>query len=473
MEAINLLLGIAPKAVIVKNKKGETALDQAKASKANLDIIKILEDATKTVLEARAQKAKDRSSKKSDDISTSSKDKSSNRRASSLSSLDGDSKSRKSAASDDSSEKRSKKSSSKLKAEKDSGSKSPVTTNKRRSVSPGTKKRASRRSSTDSSGSKGSPVDSPKTEKKGLRRMLKAASFRSKSPSAPEPSPAKQSSSKERLNKSDHRGPADKKEKKKMTNSDHGPDRRERGEGLSRSKSDRGFRQAQQQMLQQEEDFASQLQASKASPSSAVDPLPDRSFRRGGRKPSDNSGSASLSPKDDASKRRSRSRSRKRRSQVNNKNGDSSSSTSPVPPPSAPLIVEATKVDAPKAAKRRSRSKKRSSSAASISSDIIPVDSTRSTGSSQSGSSISSGFRKSGSSSTLSSLRNSLKRTTSSRKSKKNSAKLGLEETPVMASALKKFSNSKRGTLVAELFSSSSTAPFQSKLPMEEEDDGA
>jgi hypothetical protein len=259
------------------------------------------------------------------------------------------------------------------------------------------------------------------------------------------------SSSVEITNKSDHGG-TEKKDKQKMSNSDHGPDRRSRGGGLSRSKSDRGFRNSHRQQLQAEEEFAKQLKLSKSTES-----LHDRTIRRGGRKPSDPAGKDgdNLSPKGESSKRESRSRSRKRQSGAPKESSNSSG------PQNATLALPLPSPETPKESKRRSRSKKRESrSSSSVSSD--PGDSIRSSDSS------SNSGRKSG----LSTPRSGLKRVPSSRKSssKKNSATLGLEETPMLRS--KKFTHSKRGNLVQELFSSE-TRPFQASLPMEEDDSDA
>jgi hypothetical protein len=256
-------------------------------------------------------------------------------------------------------------------------------------------------------------------------------------------------SSEERMNKSDHGG-SEKKEKKKMSDSNHGPDRESRGGGLSRSKSDRGFRDSNRQQLQAEEEFSKQLKLSK---SKSTESLHDRTIRRGGRKPSDPVGTdgTNLIPKGESSKRKSRSRSLKRRSGAPKENSNSSGQHNatfnlPLPTP-----------ETPKESKGRSRSKKRESrSSSSVSSDgsSIPGDSIRSADSN----------------SNSSGRKSVLKRVSSSRKSssKKNSATLGLEETPIRS---KKFTESKRGNLVEELFSSD-PRPFQASLslPMEEDE---
>jgi hypothetical protein len=282
-----------------------------------------------------------------------------------------------------------------------------------------------------------------------IKAAIQSSTFKPKSPlggSMHELSP-----SKEIMSNSDHGG-SEKKDKNKMSNSDHGPDRKSRGGGLSRSKSDRGFRDSHKQQLHAEEEFAKQLKLSK-SPES----LHDRTIRRGGRKPSDPAGKdgASLSPKGKPSKRQSRSRSRSRKRQSLK---ESSNSSGPVNATSAlPLPASET----PKDSKTRSQSKKsEKGSSSSVSSDGSATrgDSIRSTDSNSNSS------RKSG----VSSLRSGLKRVSSIRKSKKkNSASLGLDETPMIRS--KKFTHSKRGNLVQEIFSSE-TRPFQASLPMEEDD---
>eukprot|EP00980_Cylindrotheca_fusiformis_P014583 scaffold3955_cov160-Cylindrotheca_fusiformis.AAC.3 len=454
VEVTKLLLSLEPKAAILKNKKGETPVDQAKANTTvDPDLVKILEDTRNSVYAARALKKR-----------SSNKDRI--KKPSSARSLDDT----------ESTEKKPKRSSS-SKSKTDQGTSKQTTSSKRRSVSPGTKKRSSRRIS-DSESSKGSsPTESPKTaEKRSLRRMLKSSGSGSRSKS-PLPDPPIEPPSQDRLSKSDH---PEKKEKTSFNNSDHARDRRPRGGGLSRSKSDRGFRADQNEILEQEEVFSKQLKESRE-----FEGVSDRSFRRGGRKPTDPSrkDSSSLSPKVTSSKGRSRSRSRKRRSGVStkdatpstemdgvaNSNGDCEQSTSPGPPP--------VPVETPKASivKKRSSSKKRCSSGASLTSlssvgsdpnASMPTsaDSKSTDSKSADGSTHSTSGRKSGPGAALASLRNSLKRSTS-RKFKKNSAKLGMDETPI---STKKFSNSKRGTLVDALFSSDK--PFQSKLPMEEED---